>query len=750
MHAGEVARGDLAIAGLGLEVDRNPVITAVDVPSYVQTFFGGKVGAEAPPAPGLSALAELTGPGIDAPITLSAIPGQKFAIPSLHEKGEYTLQNVRLVGTGGEFLQQCVPSFATIQVSDVLQTKVKVRQLTPAELRERGIHIDERNYEVYEYTFIFGVDGQQVEIPYPVIIDKRTREIRPLTPGMFGLLPFPKLQKPPRFRPPDIVTFGLGDGGPDVTGDQKDREGKASGVTLPAALVVPNGFGVLHQFFAVILQVDNNAPDGSNIRLDSITAKLASPLAMRVSKVVPAVAIGQPVPVVDERTGATFLVAGAEGSAEWTLEALKSGTHTLDIEVRATYQKPGQAPFSLGGRVSTSIVVSDPRFHVNFSHPDVVRKDDKYTAFAFVTNLSAQRQHVFLDLSDIPACSSGSAANNVCRYDGSDRVELDIEPGQMVTVPHKLISRVTGKVYAAAGTSNDESVGTSVRLTMGVSQSGIPLSPATLVMPYHTQFLPIELVDANLQLLGLGYSLATAPLTKFTATKPRVITTDVFRRAQQIALAGQRIFTTRRDRESNDPLENRDAFHHLSLDLLGNVERLDMAELMPELAEWDELRRTEEAGRVAGAAMARQLEVGAAASAGGIATHAASPVQFIDDFAESASHRSPFFVAYAHGPNAAGGERPYALSVQGLSTLTAMDVPAEAAAGWVRTLAYGELTRFNVGADVGELAMVGRWSENLRVSVVPTASTFTLHLLYPDTVAGTTLRTDIDVSNATP
>jgi hypothetical protein len=149
---------------------------------------------------------------------------------------------------------------------------------------------------------------------------------------------------------------------------------------------------------------------------------------MRVSKVVPAVAIGQPVPIVDETTGVTFLVAGGQGSAEWTLEAMKPGTLTLDIDVRATYQKPGQPDFKLGGHAATTIVVSDPRFHVNFSHPDVVRKDDKYTAYAFVTNLSAQRQHVFLDHSDIPPCSSGSVANNVCRSEGADRVELDVGP----------------------------------------------------------------------------------------------------------------------------------------------------------------------------------------------------------------------------------------------------------------------------------------------------------------------------------
>ncbi|HJQ41170.1 MAG TPA: RHS repeat-associated core domain-containing protein [Thermoanaerobaculia bacterium] len=149
LYAGEVAKADLDILGLALEVDRNPVTTAVDVPAYVQTKFGGKSGDEAPPAPGMSALGELTGPGIDTPITLVTTPGRPFALPALHEKGEYALQNIRLVGANGEFLQQAIPSFAIINVSDVLKTEIRVRQLTPEELRERGIQIDSRNYEVY-------------------------------------------------------------------------------------------------------------------------------------------------------------------------------------------------------------------------------------------------------------------------------------------------------------------------------------------------------------------------------------------------------------------------------------------------------------------------------------------------------------------------------------------------------------------------------------------------------------------------
>ena len=720
-RAGEVARGELPIIGLGLGVDRQPVRAATGVPGFVQTIFGGAMNDQAPVAPGLAAQGELTGPGIDAPVTLSAIPGKKFAIPALHTKGEYTLRNIRLIGANSEFLQHATPDFATIIVDDALSTKVRVRQLTAAELRERGISVDARNYDVYEYTFIFMVDGSEVEIPYPVIVDKVNRAIQPLGPQVQMPPPLPRNGPRPRFVPSPPTIFDLGPGADLAPPSERESEARISPPRLPAALVVPTGFGVLHQFFAVILDVSNSSEAGSNVRIDSITATLDAPQQMRVAKVLPPVSIGQPVPITDEATGATFLVAGARGSAEWTLEALKTGSHTVSLEIRAMYQKPGQDDFPMFGRAQASIVVSDPRFQINFSHPDTVRKDQQYTAYAFVTNMSEQPQHVLLDTRDIPPCTTGASVENICRVSdgGSGVVELDLQPGQMTPVPYKLSSKVTGRVFAAAGSANDETVGVSVRLSMGVSTSGIPLSPATLLMPHYAQWVPTPIVDANLQLLGLGYSLASAPLNKYTAAQPRVIRSDVFTRAQQIARAGQRAFNA----------HDGEALMHLSLDLLDNVERVDHLARTPQLEEWDQLRRQERAGREAAAAMARELE----------RANPVTPLQFVDAFAVATSHRSPFLFAYVHGDAA--------LSVSGRGTL--LDVPSEEPTGWVRTLPTGELTKLTLNGQPGQLALVGRWQEELRVLVRPAATSFTLHLLYPGATDGAMLRQDIDVTNAT-
>jgi len=117
------------------------------------------------------------------------------------------------------------------------------------------------------------------------------------------------------------------------------------------------------------------------------------------------------------------------------------------------------------------------------------------------------------------------------------------------------------------------------------------------VLPWYAQFLNPALIDGQIGFLGVGYSLATAPMTPKLALLPRVIRADVEWQAQAIARAGQRIFITRRNPAVDDPAEDREAIEHLSLDLLGNPERIDQQASAPDLQELDALRRLEQRPR---------------------------------------------------------------------------------------------------------------------------------------------------------
>ena len=84
-------------------------------------------------------------------------------------------------------------------------------------------------------------------------------------------------------------------------------------------------------------------------------------------------------------------------------------------------------------------------------------------------------------------------------------------------------SGVTGKVFATAAHIDSEVANAVAQLHMGVSDTGIPLSPTTLLMPHYAQYVSESLVSETMQILGLGYSLATAPVTSVTANLPRVL-----------------------------------------------------------------------------------------------------------------------------------------------------------------------------------------------------------------------------------
>ncbi|HEX2832542.1 MAG TPA: Ig-like domain-containing protein [Thermoanaerobaculia bacterium] len=711
----QIAAADLQIQGVGLRVVDRAVSTGLDIPSFVQTEFGGRQNDEAPHVEDLLAAGELTGPGIDTPIRLETAPGHKFEIPALSREGVYFLQNIRLM-KGREFLQEATPSIVAITVSNLLQTTLRVRQLSPEELRARGIPVDGRNYEVYEYTFSFIVNGEVVEIPFPVIIDPRTHEVRQYTPEQEYNLPPVGQVTPPRWSPPGVVPFELGPGG-EFPVQKQDPERGAKRPSIPAALVIPNELAVLHQFFAVALVVTNGAPDGSQVVLDSVTALFKPPATLRTVKSTPAIPFNQPVPIVDASTGATFLIAQAKGEAEWVMEGLRPGTHKIDVEVRATYKSPGQPDFPLKGLASTSVIVHDPRFNITFSHPDTVRKDEPYSTFSFITNMTAVSQTIRAG-NEVPSCEEAPNAN-VCRLPGTPEFhEMTLGPGDTQTVEYRLKPNITGHVFATAGEVSPN-ISAAVVLRMGVSESGIPLSPATLVMPHYAKYVDQDLVSANLHLLGLGYSLATAPLTPSLAKHPRVIRTDVFRRAVDIARAGQRMFLFE---------DAADSYAHMALDLLGN----DV-----ELREWDELRRKEKSGRRAGAAVTRVLETGVTSE---------TIDDFVANFASATAWRQPYASILVHGPPASE-PRPYALSLTGLSGRK-LDIPNEAESGWIRNLPFADLSRFAPDANsTGELALVGRWTEDFTATITPAVSgPLAVELILPATETGSVLRAHLELA----
>src|SRR5437899_1085366 len=89
LRAGEVASANLNIIGMSLDVP-DSVSTGADISAVIQTTFGGKTNGDVPET-GLTVVGELTGPGLDAPITVTTRPGGRITLPPLHEQGDYAV-----------------------------------------------------------------------------------------------------------------------------------------------------------------------------------------------------------------------------------------------------------------------------------------------------------------------------------------------------------------------------------------------------------------------------------------------------------------------------------------------------------------------------------------------------------------------------------------------------------------------------------------------------------------------------------
>ncbi len=324
--AGEdlVAQADLLIQGMRLVV--SPVRQAVDPgrPTVVYTSAGAGGGAQLPPSSRVEG--DLTGPGLTEPLHLTTVPGEPFMIPGLSREGLYQLAGIRLT-SGGQVLLAAEPSTVEIEVKQVLVASVTSRPLTPEEMRRYGIVISDESYQTYRYTVGFQTMSGIVEYGFNLVRD----------PGGKILLP---RENPVEFRLPSSGSGFAAGPEPQVgafsfdfpTGAPQrgiDPEEQVTLRSMPGFLIIPTDMTFLHQFFSVLLVVQNGALDGSGLVLRDLQASLQLPEhGLRQASTTPPTVPGASVPVLnpgpDGRFGTgddlTFIVAQARGQAEWLVE----------------------------------------------------------------------------------------------------------------------------------------------------------------------------------------------------------------------------------------------------------------------------------------------------------------------------------------------------------------------------------------------------------------------------------------------
>jgi hypothetical protein len=640
-----LATGQLEIQGTRLTIytdgqhtDAEQYVN-VGEPALVRTCFGGldaPCGQVAPGDPriaGLKVMGEVHGPELPQTITLETLPGGTFVLPGFQQEGDYRLENIRLVNTAtGQVLGACEPAFAVLHVMHILLTQATVTSLSLADLQARGIRLTQENFQAFNFAVGFAFGESQVTIEFPVLYTGNgTLEAlaKPDYKGLDGLPP-DVLRAIRRWQPPSITPFKLEVSQKDLL-EEQDQENQNFAPPVFGAIVLPGTISFLNQFFAARLIVANGAPGGSEVTLQNVAGALHVPPnnVLRIAQTDPPVTAGQQVPVrtaQDDRV----IAPGNQGTASWTIEGLKRGTHTLQIDITADLQRPGRTTLPVASRTQAVVEVVDARFNLTFSHPDVVREGEAYGLFVTVTNLSQAVQNAIT----VTFPSDGlTGAHFVDPNRASQQIE-SLVPGQSETVEFDLVPTLTGKAYATTFQSDDPGLEGTVLLRAGVGEMGITLSPATLVMPRFSERLEPPFVEdygffkANVRLLGLAYSLAVAPAAAAPAGLPHIITSDVEQQAVDLAEAGQRTFLREQLLESLEVL---------LLDQLGNRKPL---------AEFDALRRnttwnvTVPKGQAASRELATLLR-----HEQGSAARNLDAVAFLDHFAETTSYARPYVAA---------------------------------------------------------------------------------------------------------
>lgn len=546
------------LVGVDVTVDPSTQTVPINTPTEIRTLIAAPTGVD-PEAylatinPNYRIRGELSGPAYANPIQMEVRIGESFPIPGFGLKGDYVLQNLRVVDAGVQgapTVAAVTPDACVISVIDqILVTNVQVRELTYDEIVRSGIQVTDSSYQFFNFTLALGTESNGVSVQIPVAFPPNSPGIPP-TP-IVGNVSLPNDQIAlPDVQPVmlDIQTDGEGDDPNYWLKDDADLGGDSGGnIKVPGLVVFPGRVGFLNQFFEAVVIVANGSPAGSNLVVRTLTAKVKLPEdgSLRV----PAV---QGLGIVTEKSvkglGADnqpgtpddedFLAAGKSGQAKFLIEGLTEGLHTVDFDLQGTLTglTTGRTA-QIAGTARGAVLVRDRTFATTFTHPGVVRTGQEYDLA--MTVLNTGQANINGAFASLPP-NSLSGATLLPGDTGRRDFPTTILPGQSGTIKWRLRAGVTGQVTASY-VKVGNSLPAGLTLVTGVGDRNIPLSPDSLVLPDNACYLPPDVLDAARATLGQAWSVATTPAYALPDGVTPISKATVIRRAVDVGIAGLRV-----------------------------------------------------------------------------------------------------------------------------------------------------------------------------------------------------------------
>jgi hypothetical protein len=463
---------------------------------------------------------------------------EPLLLPPIPLVGDYELNDIKLVdAVTGETKFEAVPNRVPVHVFDeVLVSRVTSRPLTLDEIKDRGIFIDEANFRAVEFEVGFVLDGKQIPVKFPVIapsfqqsteiipaaeLEKKLAEATILNQQIAGTVELPKELEQSKL---NIQIQGINFQRAEVN----DQDLQLQIPPIPALMIIPGNIGFLNQFFSVQIFTENAAPAGSSLSVNNLKATLLLPAGpdqipassfdnpgddpLRFARagankiVEPTQAVVRPGP--DGKTGTSDdilrLQPGESGQGEFLVEGLQEGLHVMNLDLTADLEGLAAGIVKIKGKDAGSVLVRNPKFSLAFTHPRTIRTEEPYEASVTVLNTSSSPANLVQVTLPATALSGGVLQSD-------ETVQLGtILPGESATATFRIKAQRTGSISFSNLTTSDESTQGRFRLTMGIDERNVVLSPDTLVMPDFVNALPTNLVAAANRVLGQALSVATA------------------------------------------------------------------------------------------------------------------------------------------------------------------------------------------------------------------------------------------------
>jgi hypothetical protein len=455
--------------------------------------------------------------------------------------------------------------FDKLLISSVTSTPLTIDQI-----QQKGIAIDESNFRAVQFNVSFVLDGQTIPVTFPVVSPKFTdsTELIPQDEVEAKLLQAATInqqiaatvvQLPPGLQQVANLNIQLQGLNFQVADPSAPASLGLSIPPIPALMVIPGNIGFLHQFFSVKIFTENGAPLGSGLSVDNLTAHLDLPPGpdgilstnysqpgddpLRFARIGPNKIIQPTLPIVDPGPDGQLNTAddisqlqpGETGQAEFLVEGLQEGLWVMNLDLVGNLYGLAAGVVPIKGKAAGSVLVRNPSFSLTFTHPDVVRVGEPYTASITILNTGITPANLLQ-----VTLNKNSISGAILAANQPETVLLgSILPGQTATATYHLISQRTGQVTFSDITTSDNSVVGRFRFTMGVDAQGVPLSPDTISMPGFVNYLPSDLVAAATRVLGQALSIATA-----AQLPPGIVpvgNATITRRVLDLAEAGQRV-----------------------------------------------------------------------------------------------------------------------------------------------------------------------------------------------------------------